>query len=32
VPNESVAEAANAAQQAAIAVNMKKHGKKPKSK
>jgi len=32
VPNESVAEAANAAQQAAIAINMKKHGKKPKSK
>jgi len=30
VPNESVAEAANAAQQAAIAVNMKKHHKKPK--
>lgn len=30
VPNESVAEAANAAQQAAIAVNMKKAGKKPK--
>jgi hypothetical protein len=29
VPNESVAEAANAAQQAAIAVNMKKHHKKP---
>jgi hypothetical protein len=30
VPNESVDEAANAAQQAAIAVNMKKHHKKPK--
>jgi hypothetical protein len=30
VPNEGVAEAANAAQQAAIAVNMKKHNKKPK--
>jgi len=32
VPNESVKEAANPAQQAAIAVNMKKAGKKPKSK
>jgi hypothetical protein len=31
VPAESVEEAANAAQQAAIAVNMKKAGKKPKS-
>ena len=31
VPNESVEEAANAAQQAAIAINMKKHHKKPKS-
>jgi hypothetical protein len=30
VPNESVEEAANAAQQAAIAINMKKHHKKPK--
>ena len=30
VPNESVDEAANAAQQAAIAINMKKHHKKPK--
>jgi hypothetical protein len=30
VPNESVDEAANAAQQAAIAVNMKKHHQKPK--
>ena len=30
VPNESVEEAANAAQQAAIAVNMKKHHVKPK--
>ena len=32
VPNESVEEAANAAQQAAIAINMKKHHKKPKDK
>jgi hypothetical protein len=31
VPAESVEEAANAAQQAAIAINMKKHHKKPKS-
>jgi hypothetical protein len=31
VPAESVEEAANAAQQAAIAVNMKKAGKKPKN-
>jgi len=31
VPAESVEEAANAAQQAAIAVNMKKAGKKPKT-
>lgn len=31
VPNESVEEAANAAQQAAIAVNMKKQHKKPKN-
>jgi hypothetical protein len=31
VPNESVEEAANAAQQAAIAVNMKKKHQKPKS-
>jgi hypothetical protein len=31
VPNESVEEAANAAQQAAIAINMKKHHKKPKN-
>ena len=30
VPNESVEEAANPAQQAAIAINMKKHHKKPK--
>jgi hypothetical protein len=30
VPNESVEEAANAAQQAAIAINMKKHHQKPK--
>ena len=30
VPNESVEEAANAAQQAAIAISMKKAGKKPK--
>lgn len=30
VPNESVDEAANAAQQAAIAISMKKAGKKPK--
>ena len=32
VPNESVEEAANLAQQAAIAINMKKHHQKPKSK
>ena len=32
VPNESVEEAANAAQQAAIAINMEKNHKKPKSK
>jgi len=31
VPNESVEEAANAAQQAAIAINMKKNHKKPKT-
>ena len=31
VPNESVEEAANAAQQAAIAINMKKHHVKPKN-
>lgn len=31
VPNESIEEAANAAQQAAIAINMKKHHQKPKS-
>ena len=31
VPNESVDEAANAAQQAAIAITMKKKGQKPKS-
>lgn len=31
LPNESVDEAANAAQQAAIAINMKKKGKKPKN-
>jgi len=31
VPAESVEEAANAAQQAAIAINMKKHDQKPKS-
>lgn len=30
VPNESIDEAANAAQQAAIAINMKKHHQKPK--
>jgi len=30
VPNEDVEEAANAAQQAAIAINMKKHHQKPK--
>lgn len=30
VPNEGVEEAANAAQQAAIAISMKKAGKKPK--
>ena len=32
VPNESVEEAKNWAQQAAIAINMKKHHKKPKNK
>jgi len=32
VPNGSVEEAANLAQQAAIAINMKKHHQKPKSK
>jgi hypothetical protein len=31
VPDENVDEAANAAQQAAIAINMKKHHKKPKN-
>jgi len=31
VPNEDVEEAANAAQQAAIAINMKKHHQKPKN-
>jgi hypothetical protein len=31
VPNESVAEAGSPAQQAAIAINMKKHHKKPKN-